>query len=284
LRVPKINNQEVSKAVKTALQELRNSKTLYSQAEDLLLEKLGLKDYKPMEELSYIVNLSDIKSAHRTDAEYFQPKYERLVGKITNKTSKSSAVAPLSELVSIRRGDFISPDSYVEKAGRAYIRIKELPMKGDINFDDITFIDDNLSGEKLGGLLEGDFVFAGIGATLGKTARIPKELEGSFYSNNTARFRLKKKYRHEIDTHYLQVVLQSVVCQMQFEQRQAPTAQAKIADEELKTVLIPVLPKHTQEQIAYFIHRSHEAHKKAKELLDKAKREVEESIERNQVK
>jgi restriction endonuclease S subunit len=270
----------IEEIYKEGLDQLEKSKILYSEAEDLLLKELGLKDFKPEEDLSYIVNLSDVKSAHRADAEYFQPKYERLRDKIKSQISKLLAIAPLSELFSIRRGDFISPDYYFEKGRRAYIRIKELPMKGDINFDAVTFVDDNFSGDNLGELLEGDFVFAGIGATLGKTARVPKELEGSFYSNNTARFRLKKNWRDKVDSYYLQVVFQGVVCQMQFEQRQAPTAQAKIADEELKTVLIPVLPKPTQEKIAYLVRQSHVARKKANELLEKAKREVEELIEK----
>lgn len=279
LVVPKIDSREVNQTVMSAPEQLRNSTLIYSKAEDMLLKELGLKDFKPSEELSYTLNLSDFKSAHRADAEYFQPKFESLRNKIKSQIPKLLAVAPLGELFSIRRGDFVNPDYYCEKARRAYIRIKELPMKGDINYDAVTFVDDNLSGNNLGELTEGDLVFAGIGATLGKTARVPKELEGSFYSNNTARFRLKKIWKDKVDTYYLQVVFQSVVCQMQFEQRQAPTAQAKIADQELKTVLIPILRKPNQEEIADLVHQSHLARKRAKELLQKAKREVEEFVE-----
>ena len=67
----------IDKIYKEGLDQLQISKSLYSQAEDLLLKELGLEDFKPKEDLSYIVNLSDVKSAHRTDAEYFQPKYEQ---------------------------------------------------------------------------------------------------------------------------------------------------------------------------------------------------------------
>jgi len=57
------------------------------------LEELGLKDFEIKDDLSYIVNLSEVKSAHRADAEYFQPKYNRLIEKI-----KKYGAAPLLDL------------------------------------------------------------------------------------------------------------------------------------------------------------------------------------------
>ena len=68
------------------------SKILYSQAEVLLLEELGLRDFKPDEDLSYVVNLNDVKSAHRMDAEYFQPKYNKLLEKLRLKKAKPLVV------------------------------------------------------------------------------------------------------------------------------------------------------------------------------------------------
>ncbi|MGC9101450.1 MAG: hypothetical protein ACP5HC_09485, partial [Caldisericum sp.] len=55
---------------------LKQSQSLYSQAETLLLEELGLKDFKPNYKKTYTAKLSDALSAHRIDAEYFQPAYE----------------------------------------------------------------------------------------------------------------------------------------------------------------------------------------------------------------
>ena len=93
------------------------------------------------------------------------------------------------------------------------------------------------------------------------------------------RFRLKNDWKYKVDIRYSQAVLQSMICQLQFEQRQAQTAQAKIADEELKTVLIPILPKPIQQKIADLVQKSHEARKKAKQLLEQAKYKVEQLIE-----
>ena len=278
IKIPKINKtiqHELDCAVLNSFNLSRDSITLYQQAEDLFLKELGLKSFKPRDDLYFITDLDEVvKNSYRIDADYFQPKYKELVSKIKH-TSKT-----LNDIFLIRRGDFIDTNFYVEKSKRRYIRIKELQEKGELNINDTIYIDDNITYRNLDRLIEGDFIFAGIGATLGKTACISKELEGSFYSNNTIRFRLKDNWKEHIDIYYLQIVFQSFVCRLQFEQKQAQTAQAKISDDELKTVLIPVLPKQKQQEIADLVKKSHQARKKSKELLEEAKRKVEEMIEK----
>jgi len=63
----------------------KQSTYFYQQAENLLLEELGLSNYQIKDELSYTVNFSEIKKVNRIDAEYFLPKYEKLIEKIKNK-------------------------------------------------------------------------------------------------------------------------------------------------------------------------------------------------------
>jgi len=54
------------------------------------------------------------------------------------------------------------------------------------------------------------------------------------------------------------------------------SVQARLNQETLKEIVLPILPKSTQQKVADLVHQSHHAGKKAKELLEKAKREVEE--------
>ncbi len=49
-----------------------------------------------------------------------------------------------------------------------------------------------------------------------------------------------------------------------------------------KDFIIPLLPLETQQKIASLVQQSHEARKKAKELLEVAKRAVEIAIEKNE--
>jgi len=54
--------------------------------------------------------------------------------------------------------------------------------------------------------------------------------------------------------------------------------------EQIKRLQIPILPKSTQQKIADLVRKSHEARKKAKELLDEARHKVEEIISKGKNK
>ena len=80
--VAESKQKEVGNIYVKGLNELENSKKYYQQAENLLLGELGLKDFEEDQSLFSIVNLSDVKNAHRMDAEYFQGAYNKLKSKI----------------------------------------------------------------------------------------------------------------------------------------------------------------------------------------------------------
>ena len=52
--------------------------------------------------------------------------------------------------------------------------------------------------------------------------------------------------------------------------------------DQIKNLQVPILPKSTQQKVADLVRQSHQASKKIKELLENAKREVEEFIEKKQ--
>src|SRR3989338_4524013 len=78
------SQNKIAKFVIDAKNNLKQSKVLYSQAEALLLEELGIKDIALSHEPCYEVNSADTISANRIDAEYYQPKYERVIEAIKN--------------------------------------------------------------------------------------------------------------------------------------------------------------------------------------------------------
>ena len=73
--------------------------------------------------------------------------------------------------------------------------------------------------------------------------------------------------------------LNSVIGQMQAERDAGGSVIAHWKPEQIKEMIIPILPKQIQEKIADFVQKSHEARKKAKELLEEAKSKVENLIE-----
>ena len=72
--------QEIEMLTKNSFDLIEKTKSLYSQAEKLLLEKLGLKGFQEKYELSYTANLSKVFGVHRIDAEYFQTTYDSFMG------------------------------------------------------------------------------------------------------------------------------------------------------------------------------------------------------------
>lgn len=130
-----IGNKEfrgrISLIVDKSFALLKQSQSLYSQAENLLLEELGLKDFKPKYELSYITNLSDAFSVHRVDAEYFQPAYEKLVEKLKGKIELKLL---RKFILSIQKGIEVGSDNY-EDEGKPFIRVSNLSINGFTNRD-----------------------------------------------------------------------------------------------------------------------------------------------------
>jgi len=70
---------EVGKKTRQAYQKYRESENLYAQAQALLAAELGLDKLDLSESLFSVRRVSEVVEAGRADAEYFQPKYDRIM-------------------------------------------------------------------------------------------------------------------------------------------------------------------------------------------------------------
>jgi restriction endonuclease S subunit len=266
-----VNN--IEKIYREGLDQLENSRILYSEAEDLLLEELGLKDFKPKEELSYVVNLSNLKSTRRVDAEYFQPKYR----KIEEKLVKDFDARNIKYLDSIKVTTGQYSEEYVSEAnGKPYIRGTDL-TQGTVNLDNLVYINTKrqIPSKKA---KEGDVVVTRVGS-IGISARLPKEVEGGTISDNLIRLRFSEE---NLNSYYVSLYFNTIGSQLMIRESRG-SVQARLNQETLKEIVLPILPEPTQQRIADLIRQSHEAGKRAKDLLEKAKKEVEEFIEKKQL-
>lgn len=272
IKIPVLPDESTHKILKN-YQELVNyrkeSLFFYSQAENLLLGELGLKDFGVEEDLSYIVNLSDIKFAHRADAEYFQPIYKNLETKI-----KHYEFRKLGELVSMEKGFEPGADAYQEK-GIAFIRVSNISKRLIIDRDQKYLKEDtykklkNNFGAQVGEILLTKDATPGIAYVL------KEPLQGIIASGI-----LRLKPKEEIEPEYLALCINSLIGQQQVKRDSGGSIIAHWKPEQIKNLLIPVLPAETQQKIADLVDQSHEAQKKAKELLEEAKKKVEEIIEK----
>lgn len=269
LTIPTIkDHKEIEDLAKKALSFFDGSKSLYSQAEDLLLEELGLRDFKVKDDLAYTVNLSDVKSAHRADADYFQPKYQRVVEKV-----KKHNVRLLGDLVSIKKGVEPGSDAYQDE-GKLFIRVSSVSKHGIIDKDQKYLSDElyqtfrKLFEPKIGEILLTKDATPGI-------AYVLKESVEGIVAGGVTRLKLKE----DIEAEYLALCINSIIGQMQIERDAGGSVIVHWKPEQIKNLHVPILPKPTQQKIADLVRQSHEARKRANELLERAKKKVEELIE-----
>jgi len=261
--------QQIKNKVIESQKELENSKVLYSQAENLLLEELGLKDYKVDDELSRVVNFSETKDVHRIDAEYFQPKYEKLISKI-----KKQNVKLLGDLVSLKKGIEPGGDAY-QNEGKLFIRVSSISKNGLIDKDQ-KYLSEELYQQlrkklepKMGEILLTKDATPGI-------AYVLKEPIEGIIASGIVRLKVKKN----VEPEYIALCINSLVGQMQIERDAGGSIIVHLKPDQIKNLKIPILPKSVQQKIADLVHKSHESRRKAKQLLEEAKQKVEAMIEK----
>ena len=90
---------------------------------------------------------------------------------------------------------------------------------------------------------------------------------------------MRLKLKEDIESEYLALCINSIIDQMQTE-RDVGGSITHWKPEQIKGLKIPILSKSIRQKIADLVRKSHEARKKAKELLEQAKRKVEKLIEK----
>jgi len=230
---PQREQESIASSILNAKQEHDKSKCLYSQAEDLLLEELGLKDYQPIEELSYIIKLSDVKSAHRVDADYYQPKYEKLISKI-----KNGKIFP--DILKNVPSNFNTADQ-PEKTFR-YVELSNIDSSIGIidGYSEVLGQEAPSRAKRI--LKTGDVIVSSVQGSLGKVALVSGEQDGFLAS--TGFFQLRSK---EVLPEVLLVLAKSSILQMQLEKQCAGTILTAVPKEGIKNLLIPVLGESLQE-------------------------------------
>ncbi len=101
------------------------AETFYAQANIFLLKELGLANWQPKHQLTFIKNYSDTKQAQRIDAEYFQPKYDDIINAIK---SYKGGWDRLENLVTLKNSNFTPK----EKKTYQYIELANISGNSEI--------------------------------------------------------------------------------------------------------------------------------------------------------
>lgn len=251
------------------------SRHLYSQAEQTLLDELGLNNWQPPEPLTYTRRAKDVFAAARNDAEYFRPKYDGLLSRL-----RQAGVVRLGDAVTmpIRRG--VSPE-YAETGDYIVINSKHVG-KVQVELDDnrkttTAFVSEPLNRRAL--VRKHDVLLNSTGCnTIGRCQTLLNDVN-AIADNHVAIVRPKKT----LDPVYLGCFLNAMPGQWQSERGwTGSSGQIELRPDVIADYLIWDAPMPIQLRVRKFIEDSHAARRKADQLLARAKHAVELAIEQDE--
>ena len=250
----------------------KDSKECYDKAQTLLLSELGLVDWQPEQELTFIKNFSDTERAERIDADYFQPKYDDIVNAIKNYPGGWDT---LGNLVTLKKCVEVGSKEYLE-TGIPFVRVSNL---SPFEITQEKYISEELYAEiKQHQPKQGEILFS-KDATPGIAYYLREVPEKMIPAGGILRL---KNRTHKIENQYLTLVLNSILTQEQINRDVGGSVILHWRPDQVAETVIPILHQDKQTEIKQKVIESFNGHKHAKNLLEHAKRAVEIAIEQDE--
>jgi len=272
IKIPALSQsfqQRIEKMVKEAQEKRKLADEKYKEAEEILNKELGLEDLDLSTQKTFEAKFSETEN--RFDPEYYQSKYKKIISKLKTQNSK-----PLGEIVKIRKGIEVGHESYTTE-GVPFIRVqdyneKEISISGSTNFIRPYLYAELKKNHKPD---TGEIIYSKDG-TVGRAFVVPEDSREFIVSGGILILTPR-----DIDNYYLALVLNSEIVRSQAVRKSIGAIIQHLSIDEVKKLQIPILPQSTQQKISSLIQKSFKFRKESKELINKAKREVEEMIEKN---
>jgi len=266
------NAYNLKKSKETEAQQLLNS------INDYVLSELGIKLPELKDQMTFVVYADDVKGK-RIDAYYYQPKFEEIekaiekgkfevrelkeiIEKLVSGQRPKGGVRQINEGIPSLGGEHILNDGTIATTNLKFIPVEfhKKQLKSKVRKKDILIVKD--------------------GATTGKVGIIPENYTFEEANINEHVFLLRVK--KEIDPYYIFSILKSPIGQMQINRDITGGTIMGIIRDTTEKIKIPLPPLKIQNKIAEEVKRrmqkAEELQKEAKEVLEKAKQEVEKII------
>jgi len=274
----------LEKAYKLALKFQKSSISQINEAQNSLLLELGLIDWKPQHQLSFIKDFSDTEDVKRLDAEYFQPKYDQI---ITAVKTYLNGWDKLNNIVFLKKCIEVGSEEY-QNEGIPFIRVSNLspleiteekyisetlyskltPQENDV----VSFLDSkNLQPKKGEILLSKD-------ATPGIAYFIDDDPKKMIPSGGILRLKIKN---YDIHPEYLTLVLNSVIVQEQVNRDVGGSVILHWRTDQIRDTIIPILPDEIQRKICSNVQSSKKFRNDSNKLIDSAIIAVEMAIKQD---
>ena len=264
----------IEKNIKQSFVNISNSKELFAQVQNILLVELGLANWQPKHQLTFIKNYSDTQQAGRIDAEYFQPKYEDIIKAIQNYSGRWNT---LGNLVAVKKCIEVGSGEYREE-GIPFVRVS--------NISPFEITEEKYISEKLYQKIEqyqpkkGEILFS-KDASPGTAYYLNESPQKMIPSGGILRLKNKSD---KINNEYLTLVLNSILTKEQVNRDVGGSVILHWRPDQVKETVIPILSEAKQTQIQQKIVESFNLRKQSKHLLECAKRAVEMAIEQDEQK
>jgi len=255
-----------------------NSQLQYAQAESLLLQEIGLNDFKSSKEAVNVKSFSEsFAVSGRLDAEYYQKKYEDVISKVVLQNHDK-----LSQLVSISKSIEPGSANYADE-GLPFMRVADYGKFGltepnkNVSLD---FVSANADKVKKLKPKKGTILFSKDGS-VGTAYHLREDFRGI---TSGAILHLKVKDETKVIPEYLTLALNSKVVKMQAERDAGGSIILHWRVGEIENVVVPIIDFDKQKQIAELVEESFKLKKQSEHLLEVAKTAVEVAIEQNEAK
>ncbi|WP_421918352.1 hypothetical protein [Marinifilum sp.] len=255
------------------------SQSKYQQAENLLLETLGLKGFEPSKEPVNIKSFNEsFGSSGRLDAEYYQKKYDDFLCKLNDSSKLGFNILKYKDIASGFKYGSSTKLNYQEN-GVPFLRIADLNDK-KFELQNLKFISKEDAINEKGASVSVNDILISRSGTLGLTVRIPKFLEGAIFGS----YFIKSHLKVNINPTYITLYLNSLPGTIQIEQANTGGIQTNITIPVIENILIALPSIDFQNKIELMISESDSLKKESEQLLNLAKTAVEKAIEENEEK
>lgn len=262
---------KISELVIRSKYTIELSKSAYRDAENILLNKLELIEWRIPSKTQSVKKVSEsfIESG-RLDAEYYQPKYDELFAQLGAYDTKT-----LSEIVNIEKSIEPGSEAY-QTDGIPFIRVANLSKFG------ISDTDVYLSAEEYGDTIrpKKDTILLSKDGSVGIAYKVEEDAD---IITSSAILHLTVKDDSVIPD-YLTLVLNSIIVKMQAERDAGGSVIQHWKPSEIEKVIIPILDNEVQVQITEKVQESFALRKECARLLELAKTAVEAAIEQGEDK
>lgn len=244
----------------------QQSRQLYQEAEDLLLTELGLKDHIFSHALTFTTAKKEVDQAGRYDADYFQPKYDEIIGKIENYKGWSISLSDKE----IKDKNFF-PKTWLKYK---YIALADVSSQWYI-IDHKKELGEHLPTRARRLVNKWDVVVSSIEWSLSSCAIIEDEYNNAVVSNGF--FVLKSD---KLTPETLLILIKSEFMQLLLKKNSSWTILTAVSKDGLQKLKLPLIDPQIQQLISAKVQESFRLRNESKQLLEQAKKMVEDEIEK----